>query len=634
MSSLPASEDKLGARADPGGIEPKVEEPPYSIAAEDTVLEIQYVFSFLLSPFNVGCYYELHKHESEQRATSRAPADQQPSYLNQIIGSFSIEERIEQLYKGLHSIDILFDRGQNPVVHMAEEKVPVPARLPLYHRFPHISVGYSLGTWALRKKRLAVRTDDGGPAEPKSEEIPEFGLVDLEIRIFAFESGAGLLTIVLNKQEVNGQIRVGKNLENLETAFRLADFCDYNVPANEGYVDLPFITIPLAERYGYKTDLAPTLQDIYILELSRFIGVLNRIPQKVEKEEKVKANTTDESLALAVTRADRGVVRFKELHSIDDIMLCKLYQYNQKKWPYQQRPFTIATIISGAQGLDRAVSELQTAERGEGEGLQPYATLLRKSISGVLREELASISRPINLRDVGVSADALCFQGNSGAVTLLKVNVSPESVEQATGVVQRVFGSVRLMWHAMTVMNTYMGMKLTELSDQIYQIKSSADKDSDNQVLHRERDMLDNWRSSFYAFLMADDPIINAVHFAPYSQMFHKASDGYNYYAVKNELWRKIEALNMLQNEVDYEIRRKVTVKQARSFGGGLRIASILILLCAIAYLVSPLIVSATGFTPLWTYNRNQFFVALLIIIFTVNVVYQGIRRSRKRGDR
>ena len=86
---------------------------------------------------------------------------------------------------------------------MSEELVPVSARLPIYHRFPHISVEYSLGEWDIK----IYHKGQGGI--PEVLEAPLFSKICLKINTFVFESGAGIMTVSLNSVR---KIHIGNNL--------------------------------------------------------------------------------------------------------------------------------------------------------------------------------------------------------------------------------------------------------------------------------------------------------------------------------------------------------------------------------------------------------------------------------------
>lgn len=517
MSSSPESKQR------PGRSEGAQEEENSSAsqATDGSIREMQYVYSFLLSPLSIGCFRELELDGEDGRA-----------FLESLIGKASLEKRIIEKYSSQGIDDV-----SGPVIHMGEELVHVPARLPLYHRFPHISVSYSLGEWKV------LPYVEEAEADETHESISVIGTVQVEINIFVFESGAGLLIVTLRggTEETIFSLEDGESLpKRLEKAFRMADFPRTGTSVGYNDSEQPYLLVTGSSE-GNESGRCQTLQGLYFEELDRFVDVLNNLPDGGSSVPQAKGELQ--------SRAIVGVNRLEKLHPIDREMLSELYLREGGERRYRQRPFIISTIesnnLSGPE-LER----YNTA--GEENGVDSGIDKFRQWIGSVLREELASDSKPkpLNLRDLGVEENAICFHGRSGVVTLIESDADARCRKEAAALVLRSYGSVRLLWHAMTVMNTYMGKKLAEISDQIKQIRTSDSTDSDSDTLQKQLGELENWRSSFYAFLMADDPIINAVHFSSYSQMFREASDGYNFFAVKNELWQKLKALDTLRGSL------------------------------------------------------------------------------------
>jgi hypothetical protein len=480
--------------------------------------EIQYVYSFLLSPLSIGVFADVRN----------------------LGGTFpDLADRLAKKYEE-------FNRDGGPhlsmkrcEIHMSEERVPSVARLPLYHRFPHISIEYSMGCWQVQK---FVRCAKDLPARPDG--APGFTEVAVGVSAFVFESGAGLLGIRLSAPGEDTSLKVGPSFSSLANAMSLADFQDPSALTDEDGLEFPYALTPpeaLRERDKKYHELrAATLHDVFNRELERFVDFLQNAFEPKD-DEKFKNFPSEETQVVSLLEKCRdGLRKLRGLRSLDSEMLYPLYQEDGRRRPYSQRPLVIACVQSDNPSAYSEEELMHSVECGLGPARQC-----------------------VDLKPFGVEGRAICISGPVGILVVTGTD-GAEVKDNLLELVLRVFGSIRLSWHSMTVMNCYMGRQLIEISDQITRLGGEVTGHPSAEAVKNKLDELGRLTGSFYGLLMADDPLLNAVHFAPYSELFRKASRGYDFAAVKTELWSKLNALHALRGSVEKKLQYTENLSEGR----------------------------------------------------------------------
>lgn len=529
-------------------------------------VRVDFLYSFLLSSINIRCHIDLQR-LARNFFRSHPPPTPDACHVADFFNDLEQERHPSRsLDLGTHQwllkllagpaflapkIRESFDdhrrlvKSSGRLIHLSEEEVPLAARLPLYHLFPHISVGYELcvpdAGWSI------VGAD---PDRANRQELLS-GLA-IVVHAFVFESGAGMLGLSIRKHD--GTLHPATipvpNTADREHLLSLASF----IGDEQDALGRPGHAV-LLRAPGHEDC---SLHDLYMRELTWFQEMLRRLGDHAEQYSiaSKRAATQCHNLESVLDECANSAAQFSNITSMDQQMLAGLPQSVPASSMYHQRPY----VILGAE-----------------------LTGTTKTLPTKLLDELPLwLSVPPGKRSVHSLAE-IGLQFEAGAVSFGRAGtwVSAGSVAEldvAMRLVVRITGSVRLLWHALTLMSTHLGGELRRLSDMLAALEAHTDRtlrrrqSSETQREERWERRLEQCRSGIrdirsrlHAFQLAEDPLVNAVHFSSYGSAFKQFAGQFDFASVKLSLQERVTALDNLEHRSRQRLYTMKTRSRAKS---------------------------------------------------------------------
>lgn len=532
-----------------------------------THVRVDFLYSFLLSSINIRCHFDLQRAargyfrsnvppapdcdsldeffdalEQEKRPTTLLHLGTQQWLRDLLTGPAFLAPKIREHFNGERRLV----KPSSRVIHLSEEEVPLAARLPLYHLFPHISVGYELcgseAGWSIV----------GANSDPAQRQELLSGLA-IVVHAFVFESGAGMLGLSIRKQGGDPHpATIPVDPEGRRHLMSLSSFIG-SEPDGCGRPRQPVLL-----RNHQQADCS--LHDLYLRELTYFQDMLRHLGDNADALARAseRASTECPELVQVLSECANSARQFSRVRSMDEQMLAGLPQSVPRNSKYHQRPY----IILGAELAGTTNSS---------------ATKLVDELSPWLSVN-AGKSSVRSLSEVGLQFEGAFSFGRTGSWVSAG---SAAELDVAMRVVVRITGSVRLLWHAMTIMSTHLGSELRRLSD----VLAAFEKDSsellistndsntrqekqgrvDTGSLERRletcREGIREMRSRLHAFQLAEDPLVNAVHFSSYGASFAKFAGQFNFASVRMSLQERVTALDNLERRS----RQRLYVMKSRA---------------------------------------------------------------------